>query len=94
MSGHVGDQLNAIEGVVKWFDTRKGFGFIVGPEGEDIFVHFSVIEGVGFRALRDGSKAVYDAICTDKGWKATRVRCAELDVVVPQRKGYVRTPRR
>ena len=35
--------LNDIEGVVKWFDARKGFGFIVGPEGQDIFVHFSVI---------------------------------------------------
>ncbi|NCX75980.1 MAG: cold shock domain-containing protein, partial [Actinobacteria bacterium] len=36
--------LENIEGQVKWFDPRKGFGFIVGPEGQDIFVHFSVIE--------------------------------------------------
>ena len=46
-----------VEGVVKWFDARKGFGFIVGPEGQDIFVHFSVIEqSEGFRALRDGER--------------------------------------
>ena len=39
--------LENIEGQVKWFDPRKGFGFIVGPEGQDIFVHFSVIDQEG-----------------------------------------------
>jgi cold shock CspA family protein len=47
-------RLEGVEGEVKWFDPRKGFGFIVGPEGQDIFVHFSVIQGEGFRVLRDG----------------------------------------
>ena len=61
--------LSEVEGVVKWFDARKGFGFIVGPEGQDIFVHFSVIEQhEGFRALRDGERVSYSANDGDKGW--------------------------
>ena len=67
--------LNDIEGVVKWFDARKGFGFIVGPEGQDIFVHFSVIEQTeGFRALRDGERVAYSAHEGDKGWTATKAK--------------------
>jgi CspA family cold shock protein len=66
-------QLEGIEGEVKWFDPRKGYGFIVGPEGQDIFVHFSVIEQEdGFRTLRDGEQVTYDASNGDKGWSATR----------------------
>ncbi len=64
-----------VEGVVKWFDARKGFGFIVGPSGQDIFVHFSVIDQPdGFRALRDGERVVYSANDGDKGWSATKAR--------------------
>jgi cold shock protein len=85
--------LEGVEGVVKWFDPRKGFGFIVGPEGQDIFAHFSIIEGDGFRVLKDGCRVLYDAAKTDKGWKATRVRRVDLEVVVPKRV-YSRTPRR
>ncbi|MFM7135090.1 MAG: cold shock domain-containing protein [Planctomycetota bacterium] len=67
--------LTDVEGVVKWFDARKGFGFIVGPEGQDIFVHFSVIEQTeGFRALRDGERVVYSAADGEKGWSATKAR--------------------
>lgn len=88
-------ELVGVEGVVKWFDPRKGFGFITGPEGQDIFVHFSVIEGEGFRVLKDGSKVVYDAVRWEKGWKASRVRRLEnIEVVVPPRRGYQRSPRR
>ena len=43
------------DGSVKWFDTKKGYGFIIGPEGKDVFVHYSSIEGEGFRSLREGS---------------------------------------
>ena len=54
--------LVEIEGEIKWFDPRKGYGFIIGPEGQDIFVHFSVIEqDEGFRTFRDGERIVYDA---------------------------------
>ena len=67
--------LEKVEGVVKWFDARKGYGFIVGPEGQDIFVHFSVIEqDQGFRTLRDGEKVIYSAQVGAKGWSATYAR--------------------
>ncbi len=62
-------------GSVKWFDARKGFGFLVGPEGQDIFVHFSTIEQeAGFRTLRDGEAVVYSAQKGPKGWAASKVR--------------------
>ncbi|GMV25280.1 MAG: hypothetical protein AMXMBFR58_13110 [Phycisphaerae bacterium] len=88
-------QLLGQEGAVKWFDPRKGFGFIVGPEGQDIFVHYSVIEGDGYKVLKDGSKVTYDAQRSDKGWKATRViRVESVEVTVLPRRGYTRSPRR
>ena len=64
-------------GAVKWFDARKGFGFLVGPEGQDIFVHFSTIEqDSGFRTLRDGEAVVYYAQKGPKGWAASKVRAS------------------
>ncbi len=94
MSASSEHNLSEITGEVKWFDPKKGFGFIVGPEGQDIFVHFSVIEGDGFRVLKDGSKVTYDAIFGDKGWHATRViRHPELEVAVRSQR-RARSPRR
>lgn len=94
MSEQVGEQITNATGSVKWFDPRKGFGFIVGPDGQDIFAHFSVIEGEGFRVLKDGSSVNYDATNTEKGWKATRiVRADPPEVTIPKRT-YSRTPRR
>lgn len=88
-------QLTNVEGLVKWFDPRKGFGFIVGPEGQDIFAHYSVIQGDGFRVLKDGSQVIYDALKTDKGWKATKVmRPPDSPEVMIPRRGYTRSPRR
>ena len=61
-------------GNVKWFDTKKGFGFIIGPEGQDVFVHFSSIEGDGFRSLKDGEAVDYDIQQGAKGYSASRVK--------------------
>jgi cold shock protein len=61
-------------GTVKWFDCKKGFGFVTGPQGEDVFVHFSVIEGDGFRRLDDGEPVEYEFTRGPKGLLATRVR--------------------
>lgn len=74
--------IEGLEGTVKWFDPRKGFGFIVGPQGQDIFTHFSVITGDGFRVLKDGSSVQYDAVKTEKGWRATKVSRLEATVEV------------
>jgi CspA family cold shock protein len=70
----------SMRGQVKWFDPKKGFGFIVGPAGQDVFVHFSQIEGDGFRSLKDGEDVEYDLIEGDKGFSAQTVRRHE-DVV-------------
>lgn len=82
------------EGVVKWFDPKKGFGFIIGPEGQDVFVHYGAIDGEGFRVLKDGAKVRYDAAKTDKGWHASRVQRSPEDLGGTERKGHARTPRR
>ncbi len=71
--------LSEITGTVKWFDPRKGFGFVVGPEGQDIFVHFSVIDQAdGFKTLRDGEAVVYSATKGQKGWSATKVKSTRV----------------
>ena len=61
-----------LQGQVKWFDPKKGYGFSVGPEGKDVFVHFSQIKGEGFRSLRDGEAVEYELVEGDKGLQATR----------------------
>jgi CspA family cold shock protein len=61
-------------GNVKWFDSKKGFGFIVGPDGKDVFVHFSSIEGDGFRSLKDGEPVEYDLVTGAKGLSAQKVK--------------------
>mgnify|MGYP006268357627 CR=1 FL=1 len=86
--------LRDVEGNVKWFDPKKGFGFIVGPEGQDIFVHYTQIEGDGFRVLTDGQQVRYDAENGDKGWHATRVERLEAEVTVRPMRRASRSPRR
>jgi len=66
-----------VGGHVKWFDSKKGYGFILGPEGKDVFVHYTNIEGDGFRSLREGEHVQYEVIETDKGLAADHVRVTE-----------------
>ena len=62
-------------GKVKWFNEGKGFGFIEQDNGDqDVFVHFSTIEGEGFKTLQEGQAVEYEAENSDKGLRATRVR--------------------
>jgi len=60
-------------GKVKWFDNKKGFGFIAQESGQDIFVHYSSIEGGGFKTLNEGDEVSFDVISGDKGLKAQNV---------------------
>jgi CspA family cold shock protein len=60
-------------GKVKWFDPKKGYGFIVGEQGQDVFVHYTSIAGDGFRVLKDGETVDYELIKGDKGLQARNV---------------------
>jgi CspA family cold shock protein len=64
-------------GAVKWFDCKKGYGFIIGPEGQDVFVHYSCIDGDGFRFLRQGEEVAYELKDTPKGLQAKLVKHLE-----------------
>jgi CspA family cold shock protein len=61
-------------GTVKWFDTKKGYGFILNAEGKDVFVHYTSIEGEGFRSLKDGEQVDYEQVEGEKGLLAKNVK--------------------
>jgi CspA family cold shock protein len=61
---------------VKWFDNKKGFGFIANEGGTDIFVHYSSIQGGGFKTLKEGELVQFDLIESEKGLKAQNVHRA------------------
>ncbi|MBU9720156.1 MULTISPECIES: cold-shock protein [Bacillaceae] len=61
------------EGTVKWFNSEKGFGFIEQEGGEDIFVHFSAIQGEGFKTLEEGQRVSFDITDGDRGPQASNV---------------------
>ena len=60
-------------GTVKWFDNAKGYGFIISPEGEDVFVHYRVIQGEGYKTLNEGQEVQYSATSSEKGLQASEV---------------------
>lgn len=60
-------------GKVKWFNNKKGFGFIVTDAGKDIFVHYSKIQGDGYKTLKEGDTVDYEVGETDKGPQAENV---------------------
>ncbi len=62
------------EGKVKWFNESKGFGFIERPDGDDVFVHFSAIQGDGFRTLQEGSAVRFEIEVAEKGARAKNVQ--------------------
>ena len=63
-------------GSVKWFDDRKGYGFIAREGGKDIFVHFSAIQGAGFKTLSEGEEVEFEVVNGPKGEQATNVQKA------------------
>ena len=62
------------EGTVKWFSNEKGYGFIERGNGEaDVFVHFSAIEGDGYKSLTEGQRVSFEVVQGDKGLQASNV---------------------
>jgi CspA family cold shock protein len=61
-------------GKVKWFDNKKGFGFIAQSTGQDVFVHHTSIAGGGFKTLSEGEDVSFDVVPSDKGLKAQNVQ--------------------
>jgi CspA family cold shock protein len=66
--------IKVARGTVKWFNEAKGFGFISQQDGEDVFVHFSAIQGDGFKTLAEGEALEFDVTRGPKGLQAANVR--------------------
>ncbi|MDF2546780.1 MAG: cold shock protein [Anaerosolibacter sp.] len=62
-----------MNGTVKWFNADKGFGFITGEDGKDVFAHFSQINSGGFKTLEEGQKVSYDVVQGPKGPQAENI---------------------
>ena len=62
------------KGKVKWFNNAKGYGFIEQEDGEDVFVHFSEIQGDGFKSLAEGDRVSFDVTEGQKGPQSSNVR--------------------
>jgi len=61
------------KGTVKWFNAEKGFGFISREDGDDVFVHFSAIQGDGFKSLEEGQQVEFEVVQGDRGLQAANV---------------------
>ncbi|MEE8449527.1 MAG: cold-shock protein [Thermodesulfobacteriota bacterium] len=65
--------MSRVTGKVKWFNDSKGFGFIEQDNGQDVFVHFSAIQGEGYRSLAEGQEVEFEVMEGDKGLQAKDV---------------------
>ena len=65
--------MSTVTGTVKWFNETKGYGFIAQEDGPDVFVHFSAIQGDGFKTLADGQKVQFTVTTGQKGPQAENV---------------------
>jgi cold shock protein len=64
------------QGLVKWFNDAKGYGFITQEDGQDVFVHFSAVQGSGFRSLAEGDRVEFEVTRGPKGLQAANVKKA------------------
>ena len=78
-------------GKVKWFDNKKGFGFIYQDSGPEVFVHHTSILGDGYKMLDEGEQVIFDTIPTDRGFKAQNVQ--RTGVNPPSRRQLSQLPR-
>lgn len=62
-----------VQGTVKWFNGQKGYGFITKDDGQDVFVHYSAINGKGFRSLEEGQRVEFEITQGPKGLQASNV---------------------
>ena len=65
------------DGIVKWFDNKKGYGFIKREEGDDVFVHYSAISGEGFKTLNQDEKVSFEVVDGPKGLQASNVSVSQ-----------------
>ena len=64
------------QGLVKWFNDAKGYGFITQEDGQDVFVHYSAVQGSGFRSLAEGDRVEFEVTRGPKGLQAANVKTA------------------
>jgi CspA family cold shock protein len=67
------------EGIVKWFDQKKGYGFIEKENGGELFVHYTSIQCDGFKTLSEGQRVCFEAFHGPKGWAASNVKVVQLN---------------
>lgn len=67
-----------MNGTVKWFNAEKGYGFITGEDGKDVFVHFSAIQGEGFKTLNEGQKVTFETETDPKNGKLRAANVVKL----------------